>query len=363
LKSVGNRTLYIESEAITFDPDNIDFIDHTISSVTRSAKDTIAVSHAASTVVRHIEHDLWILYGDSDLSTPDVDSDDEPIIDLSSTNTAWDYTNFYDKNANRPGAWKPEILSTKTGLSYNFTDSYETFADVSTKLGISMVGDGDFQVANEAGTLDWLFYHPAGMTNVYYAGDYRTVSSDSSSSSWPVTVGLQYLQPDASWFLAYSDSDFPPLSSDSWIAFDSYDISLDGTFETIRFVMDGQLDSVINTQASIQFDDVTLTFNGDNVPVSALGTETEINFFDFKLTNATTGEYIKVKSPCPIDTALTIDCENKEAYLADGTPVHVILSSNREAWLDLSPGVNSLNYIDDGTVAVTIVINHRDRIL
>jgi len=81
------------------------------------------------------------------------------------------------------------------------------------------------------------------------------------------------------------------------------------------------------------------------------------------LTNSTTGEYIKVTTPCILNTDLIIDCEQKKAYLEDGTSVNVILSSNRESWLDLEPGNNSLNYMDVGTVAVHINIVHRDRIL
>lgn len=361
LKTVSNNTLLIESEAITYTASNIDLLNYKITGIVRNGKTSTAVSHSAGVTVRHIEHDIWLLYGDSDMLAQSVDSDFQPILDLSSTNNLWSYTtNFYDKVSDRPGSWTPEVLSSKTGLSYNFTDSYDTFTDPSTKLGLAMVGTTDFQVANEAGTLDWLFYHPAGMTNVKYSGDYRTVDSD---NSWPATVGLQKLQSDATWILSYTDTGFPPQSSDSWVAFDSYDISLSGTYETIRFVMDGQLNSVVNAKAEIQFDNVYLTFDSDNTPTSTLFAENSINFFDFVLTNATTGEYIKVQTPCPVNTALTIDCENKIAYLADGSRVNVTLSSNREAWLDLKPGVNNLNYVDTGTVAVNVVITHRDRIL
>jgi len=81
------------------------------------------------------------------------------------------------------------------------------------------------------------------------------------------------------------------------------------------------------------------------------------------LTNATTGEYILVTTPCPLNQALTIDCDAKEAYLADGTRVNVRLSTDRDSWLDLQSGNNSLNYIDVGTVAVHVTITHRDRVL
>jgi phage-related protein len=127
--------------------------------------------------------------------------------------------------------------------------------------------------------------------------------------------------------------------------------------------MDGQLNSVLNAKAAWQANTVFLTFNSSNIPHFAMGAETAINFFDFTLTNATTGEYIKVTVPCILNTDLIIDCENKKAYLEDGAVVNVILSSSRESWLDLEPGINNLNYVDVGTAAVHINIQHRDRIL
>ena len=358
LKQVSNKTLLIESEAVIFDPANIDFLNYQITGMTRGAKNTTAVSHSTPQTVRQIEHDISILYGDSDMTAQDVDANFKPIFDLSSTNLAWSYSQYYDNTANRPGAWMPEILATRTGMSYNYTDSMDTFINPANVLGLTMKGTPDFQVSNEAGTLDWLFYHPAGITNVAGNLAYNTLDSD---NSFPATVGLQYLQPDASWFLAYSDSNFPAQASDSWVTSDSFDVSLGATYNTIRFVMDGQLHSVINAQAMVEFTVNPLSFDSDNVPTSSVGAENSVNFFDFTLTNATTGEFIKVQTPCPVNTALTIDCENKIAYLADGSRVNVILSTNREAWLDLQPGNNALNYVDAGTVAVNVVITHRDR--
>ncbi len=358
LKSVSNHTLLIDSELVVYSPSYIDFLNFQITSITRGAKYTTAVSHSASATVRHIERDTSLLYGDSDLGSQDVDNSLNPIFNLNSTNLAWNYSQYFDKTANRPGAWQPEILATRTGMSYNYTDSMDTFTDPANVLGLAMVGTPDFQVSNEAGTLDWLFYHPAGMKNIAGNLAYNTLDSD---NSWPATVGLQYLQPDASWFTAYSDSNFPAQASDSWVTSDSFDVSLGGTYNTVRFVMDGQLHSVINAKAMAEFTVNPLSFDSDNVPTSSIGTETSVNFFDFVLTNATTGEYIKVQTPCAVNSALTIDCENKIAYLQDGSRVNVILSSNREAWLDLQPGNNALNYVDVGTVAVNVVIMHRDR--
>lgn len=360
MKVVFNKSFLLDSEMLGFADSDISILDFTVSNVTRGQKNSTIASHSASATLRHIEHDLWILYGDSDATAPDVDNDFKPIFDLLSTNQIWTFTNFWDNTAERPGEWQDEVISSKTGLSHLYTDSDASYVNPSVKLGMSMEGTADFQVANEAGTLDWLFYHPARITNVKYSGDYRTVDSD---NSWPATVGLQYLQPDGTWKLGYSDSNFPPHSSDSWIAFDSFDVSITIDTNTIRFVMDGQLNSVINAKAQWHADTVFNTYDSDDLPVISVGGENTINFFDFKLTNSTTGEYIKVTTPCPLNTALTIDCEKKLAYLADGTRVPITLSSNRQQWLDLQSGNNSLQYDDVGTVAVHVNVTHRDRTL
>ena len=127
--------------------------------------------------------------------------------------------------------------------------------------------------------------------------------------------------------------------------------------------MDGQLDSVVNELAMAQWDTVTLTIATANLPTIVVGGELSVNFFDVTLTNSTTSENIKFKTPCPVNTILTIDCEKREAYLADGAPVKVSLSVDRASWLDLDPGSNTLVFTDVGTVAVTGVVNHRDKVL
>lgn len=357
LKTVNNPILQIEDEICTFPNGTINTIEYTISTILRGQKNTTAVSHVASSVVRHIEHDLYILYGDSDLGTPDINDDTKPIFDLLSSNLSWTYTNYFSTISNRSGMWKPEVLQTRTALSYTFTDSDPMAeADPSNVLGLAEIGtQSALQPLAETATLDWLFSHPSGNTNVAYdANIYNT-------GSWPAVVGLQYLKPNTTWITAQNE--VAPSTTQVWEAVTSRNVSLGGTYETIRFVIDGTLNSTANEQAMAAFRNVVLSFDSDNIPVIALETEQAINFFDFKLTNSTTGEYIKVKCPCPLNSPLTIDCEQRKAYLADGGIVNVEFSNDRENWLDLRPGTNNLQYDDTGTVAVHVNITHRDRTL
>jgi hypothetical protein len=355
LKTVTNYTLLVESEAVVFDPDNVDTINYQITGLSRGQKNTTAATHAAANTVRHIEHDLFIMYGDSTLSAPETNDDNEPIFDLTSTNAAWTYTNFYDTTAARPGAWKGEVRASRTKLSYWFTGNQNSFTNPSTKLGLALMNSADFTVPHEIGTIQWLFSHPAGVTDVTYSG------ATYNTASWPAVVGLQYLYPNAVWFTAQNEAE--PAVATAWETFGPRSVSLGGTYENIRFAIDGLLSSTFNEKAMVQFDTVTANFSTSSLPSISVGSEAAINYFDFKLTNVTSGEWIKIKAPCPVNTALTIDCENKKAYLADGREVPVKLSSNRNDWLNLAAGSNTLKFEDTGTVAVTIITSHRDRTL
>jgi len=354
LKRVQNQVLLIESEAVTFDRANVDLVNYQITSVARGKKGTSAASHTAPVTVRHIQHDMWILYGDSTLTAPDVDNDYKPMPDLDSDNNSLSFTYFYNISLPRTASWKPEVQSSRTQLSYPFTANQDTFADPAAELGLAMTGTADFQVSNEAGLLDWLFTHPCGITNVLYSGDAYTYAG-----SWPATVGLQHLEPNAAWFTDQQETE--PGSTDTWTAFGPHSVALGDTFEAIRFAIEGQLDSVQNAKVMAQFDTVTLTINSSNLPTISVGSELTINFFDIKLTNNTTGEFLKIKCPCPVNDTLTVDCVNKKAYLSDGTVCQVTLSTDREEWLDLAVGNNTLQFDDTGTVAVTGVVQHRDR--
>ena len=113
----------------------------------------------------------------------------------------------------------------------------------------------------------------------------------------------------------------------------------------------------------LELEKVTVTVSNSNLPTIAVGAEAAAYYFDATITNNTTGEYIKCAVPCFLNEVVTIDCENKEAYLSDGSRVSVTLSSDRTEWLDLRPGANTLQYDDTGTAAVTVHVIHRDRLL
>jgi hypothetical protein len=354
LKRAVNKVFLIDDEAFIYDAANVSTFEYKITSLTRAAKNTTADTHAQPKTVRHIEHDLWVLYGDSTLTAPDVDDDNKPIFDLDSTNASRAYTNFYQSAVARPGAWAGGVTSSRSDLSYLFTANENTFSDPSTELGMAMTGPAGTTL-NETGVIQWAYGHPAGIESAAYNGKKYV----SALGSWPGIVGLQYLQSDSIWVTQENEAE--PTIASTWEVIGAHTETLPEAYTSIRFVMDGSLSAVPNARAMVQFDAVTINLSTASLPSISIGSEQAAYYFDFILENLTTGEALRCTVPCGLDETLTIDCENKQAYLSDGGRATVILSTERENWLNLAPGANVLRYTDTGTNAVTLITEHRDR--
>jgi hypothetical protein len=356
LKKAQNTLFMIGSEVFRYTAANVDTVAYQITGCKRVQKGTSSASHAIGDTIRYIEHDAWILYGDTALSAADVDTDNQPIFDLDSTNATKAYTYFYDSTAARPGAWTGEVSASKTQLSYVYTGADNSFVDPSTELGMSVTGtQSDNQPLAETATVAWSLSHPCGFTAVpSFSGSVYRVDD------FPEVAGLQYLVENTAWFT--QEQVDAPTSALAWENFGPVAVTFSAPYPTsIRFVLDGTLSSTSGEHALMQVDSVSVTVDSTKLPTVSIGAEQACTFFDFTLTNNTTGEYIKVKCPITVSTALTVDCENKQAYTAANERVYVKTSTTREAWLDLTSGANTLQYDETGVAAVTLVTSHRDR--
>jgi tail protein len=356
MQKAVNKVVLIDDEAFIFT--GVNFATWQLTGVTRTMKGTTIAAHAQPKTVRWIEHDIWILYGDSTLTAPSVNDNLKPMFSLASTNASWVYTEFIELGLPRPGSWQPEVNSTRTALSYFFTDDENDFANPATVMGLSMNNAADEQsVQQESAQLDWSLTHPAGITDVVFSGAaYRAFDT------FPSIVGLQKLKDNSVWITSQAVAS--PISDAVWLDFGPYTVDLGGTYNTIRFTMEGTLQALASDSAMVQYDTITLTIDSTKIPTVAVGAEAGVNFFDFTLTNNDTGEYITCRTPCPVNDTLTIDCENKKVYISNGERATIGFSTERQDWLDLLPATaNTLQFDDTGTNAVTIVTSHRDRTL
>ena len=356
LATAANQVILIESEAITYDRDNVDFANYQITGCKRAQKDTSEAEHTGgSLTIRHIEHDIWIIYGNPAATAPDVDDTYKPIFALTSTNSSWIYTNFSDITSNRPGAWKGEVLASKSGDSYIYTATEDTTANPSTTMGMALLGATYQNVPQgEEGQIAWSLYQGAGITTIVYQG--KRYSND--IASFPATVGLQRQNILGVWNLA-GPTVTAPSTTLSWQSFSTSTTSGGTAYKYIRFIMDGSLYVSSGIQAKAEFDTVTVSL--ETPPTRTVGAETATYWFDAKITNVTTGEWFKFKTIATDEEDLTIDCDAKKAYRADGSPIILTFSSVREGWLDISPGTNNIQFTDLDTSAVTLELSHEDR--
>lgn len=354
MNKVINQVVYFGSEAFLFT--GVDLFTYQLTGVTRAAKGTSDTVHTAGDVVYWMPTDLWILYDDPTLGAPDISDTLKPMCDLSSDNNLLSFTNYFEQARTRPFSWQGEVNSTKTNVSYTFTGFENTQANPSVELGLALSNLPDVTIIQqETGQLDWLFSHPCGMTNVSYAGEKYTIRT-----SWPSIVGLQILVDGAAWQTVQNEA--IPIAPAFWDTI-SQSVSLGGTYGSVRFAIDGTLSLTAGDIAMAQFNTVILTIDSSNLPILVLTTAQAINFFNFTLTNNTTGDALVVNAPCPLNVTMTIDCEGKVLSMSNGDRFSIQLSTDRTDWLDLDPGANTLQWDDVGTNGVTIVTTHRDRTL
>ena len=112
--------------------------------------------------------------------------------------------------------------------------------------------------------------------------------------------------------------------------------------------------------------EVNLTFINASIPTVEMSDE--IAEYELKsiLTNNTTGEAFKIKVNTSINETIVVDTEKRLVY-ADGDRINYIgglelLGTVRDQWMTLAPSqINTIQYDDVGTGAITIEAAHRDR--
>lgn len=349
----------------------------TLTGLTRGANGTTAASHAVNADVYYIEHDIWIYYGNINLDDPSTNyvnwDQQKPIIDLTSTNVSWVYSNFRDAAGQRAGSWSKAVLDTANNndtanKTRCYTGARNAMADPATEMGaiISAWKSGASWRSDNA-TLVWEMYNPCGFTTVTASGEKYRVTTD-----WPTKAGLEYSDDGDTWVAGWT-TEATPASATTWTALSSHSaVSLGGTREHLRFIFDGSVGATASNYAAISYTDVTLVPDTNTIPLATLGAETANYHLNIKVTNTTTGEYFKVDTGMLLNGTLEIDCLDKTVTLTGADSEKDVnkagalygFSSVRNQWLDLQPGANTLK-IDDiettGTLNLTVYIYWQDR--
>ena len=350
----------IESELYTYT--GVDVKNRRLTGCTRAVKGTAAAAHVTLTPIYWIEHEIWIYYGSSTAPAPETDDTRKPIIALTSTNVSWVYADFWATSGLRAGSWKPSLVKTANTKDPDRKSGYYTGnrladADPATEAGAVMKAwkSGAVWKAENA-TIEWNLYNPATFTEITATGEkYR------SGVSWPAAVNFSRSINGTKWVIVWTEA--TPATAATWTALTAHSaVSLSTGCPYVKMSFSGTIGATADTYAAHELEDVTLTLASANVPQGTFNAEQSCYFIDAVITNTTSGEWFRVVTSMPLNTTVTIDCENKKAYTADNAPVNKLeWSSNRKDWLNLAPGNNTLKFEDVGSVGLTAPVFWRDR--
>jgi hypothetical protein len=355
LANAANKILLIDSEAFSFTGVTGNSTSYSFTGCTRAQKNTSMATHSLSAPIHWIEHDIWLMYGNSAITAaPTPDNTKMPLISLTSTNTSWIWTVYSDWTAARSGRHTGEKTSGIGPLSMPYTGNQGLMANPSTEMGMMIMAYTKQNVwkAETAG-LDWYLYHPAGFTNLVYSGSKYTWTT-----AWPELAAFQTSVDGKNWVTNLAEA-APPANT--WTAFGPRNQAIPVTSRWIRFIFSGSVPAVANYMAAIQFDTVTATIASANVPQVTVGPELVNYNVTVTITNTTTGEWLSFAYPAFLNHTITVDCVNKVCYYDDRSVIPVTFSSVRADWMNLLGGqTNTLQVDDVGIANVTVNITWND---
>lgn len=346
----------IDNEAFTYTDVNPN--KRKLLGVMRAKKDTTAAGHSAGTTVRWIEHDVWMLYGDTSIWKPTNDTSKQPIFSLNSTNLIWTYASFDDADTKRTGEWAGNVASSRWGSSRIYTGVRGAVADPSTEMGMSIIAYfNGLKYKTEEAKLEWQLNHPAGIVKVTASGEKRRVLTN-----WP-TVELKYLHPtrqtwEGVWIQA------TPSTANTWESWTETDKTISPTAKSIKFKMEGLVSGgATANQANFSIKDAIIYLDSTGIPVTKLNAELGEYYLNARITNNTSGEWIDLNWNMKVNTMLKVNCEDRT--IVYDSMINALaartLSTVRKDWLNLAPGSNTLQFDDTGTTGVTILVKYRKR--
>lgn len=338
----------------------------------RSVRSTSPFDHAAGANVRYLEYDFTIVYGSATATAPTVDNTRKPIQALTSRNNSYTFTNFMDSARNRPNIWTPgatrtsaPTLAPRSHYYASTNDAGDT--DPATAMGLAaQTFESGGIWRSDTVYLNWVNFFVDGISSVSASGDQYQ-----NSASWP-TVSLQALNINAVIGGRYTFTTLwtvsPQATTDygTWTTWTkaTSDADIPANSPTLQWVMDGTVLGSTDYSAKCEISSITVGIA--NPPHVMLRSETNNNKLDFTLTNATTGESLRVVYPIGVGGTLIIDTDPEfptaktNGQIVNGT---VFLSSTRSKWLRLTPGTNTLNFDNNLSVAsdISITIKWKDR--
>lgn len=339
-----------------------------LAAVTRAQRGSSMAAHTAGDTVYWIEHDIWLHYGYMSATAPATDNTIKPMFNLNtSTNTSWDYDDFTTNAGKQAASWKPAVQRSTKKTSETYTAPQHTEADPASVMGMAIiVGTKGTRPVAEDAQLEWRINLPSGATHVSCDGSkYKFLAT-----AWPTATlaALQYAtnqNKKTKWVSAWNEA--TPSSTTTWTTWTRNNVSLGGTYYSLRFVFDGGVGASYDNVAYFEIANVTITLASSGVPVvtniATLAEQTTLYVFQATIENTTTGDSMEINYSCKIGEALEIDTFKKTVTYNGATNAlaAITLSSVRDEWLPLAVGANVLTYTENPIGKVDIDIAWRDR--
>lgn len=344
----------IDSEVFVYTGKNN--VDRTLTGVVRAMRGTSAAAHTVGDTVKWIQHDVYVVYGDSSLSAPVTNDDFKPILNLStSTNDSWVYANFGEDNKPRAAGWHSEVVQDPLPFDDSFSDfeiltgGASPWTDIEIDnllyLGDAPGGTSGPAATGKVGEARWKVNNVCGITNAVFSN----ITGPGANYVPRVDTAMQSSEDGSTWVREASvSSGLDPVNQalnasglDKWVALYS--------FNTVSY---GE-NSGLGNSADIKVSDVTLTLYTTLTPDTTVQSEETACQISAVLTNSTTGQALKIDFIMDLDETLEIDTDNDTVtYLMDGTSqqqaIQQVGGAEREQFR-LAPGENALEWDDTGT--------------
>lgn len=317
--------------------------------ITRGTKGTSLAAHNAGVTCYWIQHDVYIMYGNAALTVPVVNDDYKPAFELDhSTNASWVYEIFGDYNGKRGGSWQKNsslfVLQPIDQWSYLYGGAYSAnhraLASPFTVMGMWL--------GAEKGTyLEWALYNPCGITNAVWSnGEGRR--NGSGSPSWQASTAYWPRVQTAYWWQVQYDIPTPAVLY-AWEAW-SYSGAAFAVSDKIGLML-------FNHPEDVEVGDVTVTLNAAEIPTVTVYAEQSSYSMETTLTNVTTDDAFSIAFEILAGQTLEINTRDKTViYLKDNSSQFqaIAVSSVRQDWFPLNPGLNVIRLDDTGIASVVL---------
>jgi hypothetical protein len=335
--------IQIGTELITYTSKND--TDKTFTGCTRGAKGTTAATHTHADSIYWVQHDIWLLYGNSSLSAPGADDDYKPMFELaSSLNTSWDYDSFGEDDGVRTASWIYSLTSP--------IDSYggNRGANADPWVELGMDANGRRPSSGHWGRA--YIYNPAGITNANFQNGEKRIEDD--TDEWG-TGEIQSSADGSTWVTEYTIP--TPSSADTWEAWSQNQALTAGSKYVGVFIEN------MDDDAEVECSDITLTITDPFT--HTIGGEVSNYQISATITNETTGDAFEIDFPLLVNEQLEINTDTKTLlYKTENSRQFQALSlvgGARKHWLRLPTGTSSIRYDETGMAGVTLDFEWEER--